>query len=170
MSVAYVIRWYLLGSYVCFITTRSTTVDSFITVILYNLSLPNYCYYSDYWSPVCVCLTDSLHCTVQYLKYVPVTSIIGWQIREARLVLVTSGLRSPCISFHSFHPITVTLLLWKANLHQVKVENIKERKPWPVSMLDNGYGGGTWRVLYRFKSMRTIIRANAHTDMDARYS
>ena len=41
MSVAYVIRWPLLGSYVCFITTRLTTVDRFITEILYNLYTPN---------------------------------------------------------------------------------------------------------------------------------
>ena len=36
--------WSLLGSYVCFITTRLTTVDRFITVILYNLLIPIYCY------------------------------------------------------------------------------------------------------------------------------
>ena len=36
MSVAYVIRWSLLGSYVCFITTQLTTVGRFITVILYT--------------------------------------------------------------------------------------------------------------------------------------
>ena len=44
-------RWSLLGSYICFMTTRLATVESFITVMLYNLSLPNYCYYYDYWSP-----------------------------------------------------------------------------------------------------------------------
>ena len=52
--------------------------------ILYNLSIPNYCYLSGSTAPA---LADwlselSLHCTVQFLKYGPVASIIGWRIQE----------------------------------------------------------------------------------------
>ena len=63
-----------------------------LLVKLYNLSIPNYCYY---WSAMwlstltqlqlCVCL----HCTVKSLKYVPVTSIIGRQFPEPDWVPVT---------------------------------------------------------------------------------
>ena len=45
--------------------------------ILYNLSIPNYCYLSG-----ARLLSVSLHCTVQFLKYVPVASIIGRQVWE----------------------------------------------------------------------------------------
>ena len=76
--------WSLLGSYICFITTRLTTVDRFITVILYNLSLPNYCYLrgASLNSTGWLRLSNALHCTVQYLKYEAMTSIIGRWIWE----------------------------------------------------------------------------------------
>ena len=52
--------------------------------ILYNLSIPNYCYLLGSTAPA---LADwlselSLHCTVQFLKYGPVASIIGCRIPE----------------------------------------------------------------------------------------
>ena len=59
--------------------------------ILYNLSIPNYCYLSRVQLLVdCSELTNllrmttiiTLHCTVQFLKYAPVASIIGWQVWE----------------------------------------------------------------------------------------
>ena len=76
----YVIWRSLLGSYVCLITTRLTTVDIFIAKVAVQvvgtklLLLP---------------LRDHLHCTVQYVKYVPVTSIIGGWFQEPDWVSVT---------------------------------------------------------------------------------
>ena len=81
--------WCLLGSYICFTTT-----------------LLNYSWYIYCWYYCTTCryqttattgwLCDStqltrfpLHCTVQSLKYAPVTSIIGWQFWEPDWVSVT---------------------------------------------------------------------------------
>ena len=81
MSVAYMWSGDLC-SYVCFITTQLTTVDSFITVILYNLSLPNYCYYynsSWYWDcTVCTVLCSILNMCLWQVSLVWWVLEPGW--------------------------------------------------------------------------------------------
>ena len=89
------IWWSLLGSYVCLITTQWTTVDVFIAediVQLVDAKLLLLVGEHDSWltnySRLRLMLKlllkskSSLHSTVQFLKYVPAASIIGWQVRE----------------------------------------------------------------------------------------
>ena len=81
MTVVHVlIRWSLLGCYICF-TTSFDTVDIYLLLRLCTTCrIPNYCYWL--WTVSTNCRTDSLYCTVQGLKYVPVASIIGCQFWE----------------------------------------------------------------------------------------
>ena len=96
-----------------------------LLVLLYNSSVPNYCYY---WSAVRL-LTEFkellLHCTVHYLKYAPVTSIIGWQFWEPDWVSMT---------FHgapsSMYPTAWTGPYLGTVQHQSKKKNIYLDRLW----------------------------------------
>ena len=79
------IWWSLLGSYVCFITTSSATVEIYFyyTTCWYQTTV-----LCQHWLILTITLFSS-HCTVQYLKYLPVISIIGWQFWEPNWVSVT---------------------------------------------------------------------------------
>ena len=79
----------LLGSYVCFTTTRLDTVNiNLLLRLSTTCRIPSYSYWLgavlrlELVSSCALTLnlvldSDSLHCTVQNLKYAPVTSIIG---------------------------------------------------------------------------------------------
>ena len=108
MLVAYVIRWSLLGSYICLITTQWTTVVVFIaeetvqlvdTKLLLLVGKCGSCSELWLWTVYYERLTvDSklLHCTVQFLKYVPVAGIIGWWVWEPGILDLRWGSLLQC--------------------------------------------------------------------------
>ena len=99
MIISWETHWGQSQKCVCqLITIETEVVLSSFAEIMCNLSVPNYCYWSEalfsslnWTEPNRTQLwLRLLHCTVHVLKHAPVASIIGWWLREPDWVSVVN--------------------------------------------------------------------------------